>query len=100
MLYLIFFYRTEVLCQWEIKKQDLDQIYQLKLFEQDAENVHYNFFLILNFLNFFKLYQWIRTQHDQIFSSLECFGSSELDIDHALNEHLGFECLLNVKNFL
>uniref|UniRef100_A0A915CN38 CRAL-TRIO domain-containing protein n=1 Tax=Ditylenchus dipsaci TaxID=166011 RepID=A0A915CN38_9BILA len=63
--------RAEISCQWELKKQDLDQCYQMKLFEKDAESA----------------YQWIRARCNQLSHSFTITGNSESDTDRLLTEH-------------
>jgi hypothetical protein len=64
--------KNDLTYQWEMKKIELDQCSQLRLFEQDAEN----------------LSRWIHTQFTQLSNRMVFIGESELETSRLLNDHL------------
>nr|CAD2179531.1 unnamed protein product [Meloidogyne enterolobii] len=66
--------RNEVLYNWETRKTELDQYSQLKLFEQDAEN----------------LSQWICKHFNSLTHRFVLIGENELETNRLLKEHLDF----------
>lgn len=73
--------RNEVLYNWETRKTELDQYSQLKLFEQDAEN----------------LSQWICKHFNSLTHRFVLIGENELETNRLLKEHLDFAESVKVR---
>ena len=73
--------KNDLSFKWDSRKVELDQCSQLKLFEQDAEN----------------LSKWIHTQFTQLSNRMVTIGGTEIESSRLLKDHLDFADSVNVS---